>query len=44
MINQKNIDVNKRRIVLVFFGLLISFIKNNNYTQSGGKHESLNSC
>ena len=40
----KNIEVNKRRIVLVFFGILISFIKNKNYSQSGGKYESLNSC
>ena len=39
MISNRTLEINKRRLVIVFFGLLISFIKNqsnNNNMQVGG--------
>ena len=46
MITKRNIETNKRRIVLVFFGILISFIKNyKKVEQTGGdKQKKTNTC
>ena len=45
MISNKTLEINKRRLVLVFFGILISFIKNQgNNTQVGGLRKNDKSC
>jgi len=46
MISNKTLEINKRRIVIVFFGLLLSFIKNknNNNMQVGGLHQTEKIC